>query len=110
MIKLLTLLASIALLSTNEVFAQELYAKSGLHELNPSPKTIVWGYYWAETKPVLHIKSGDRVKIHTLISNTPGRLEAMGIPPDQIEQELRNIQSVQNRGARTAYSYWSNIY
>jgi len=98
MIKLLTLLASIALLSTNEVFAQELYAKSDLHELNPSAKTVVWGYYWAETKPVLHIKSGDRVKIHTLISNTPGRLEAMGILPDQLEQELRNIQSVRNRG------------
>ncbi len=52
----------------------------------------------AESKPVLHIKSGDRVKIHTLISNTPGRLEAMGIAPDQIEPELRKIQSVQDRG------------
>jgi len=95
---LTTLLTSIALLFTTQTLAQELESKSNFHELIPSPETIVWGYYWAETKPVLRIKSGDRVKIHTLISNTPSRLEAMGIAPDQIEPELRDIQSVQNRG------------
>ena len=96
--KLSTMFTFIALLVTIQVLAQELESKSNFHELTPSAETIVWGYYSADTEPVLRIKSGDRVKIHTLISNTPGRLEAMGIAPDQIEPELRNIQNVQNRG------------
>lgn len=95
--KLSTMFTFIALLVTIQVLAQELESKSNFHELTPSAETIVWGYYSADTEPVLRIKIR-RSKIHTLISNTPGRLEAMGIAPDQIEPELRNIQNVRNRG------------
>ena len=30
-----------------------------VHVLKPTPKTVVWGYYDAASKPVLKIKSGD---------------------------------------------------
>jgi acetamidase/formamidase len=36
------------------------------HHLSPTIDTVVLGYYSAETKPVLTVKSGDRVKIDTI--------------------------------------------
>jgi acetamidase/formamidase len=65
---------------------------SGAHyTLEPTPKTIEWGYYDATVPPVLRIRSGDTVQIHTLITSSPQRLEDAGIPPNQVEQPLRDI-------------------
>lgn len=66
--------------------------------LNPSPTTVVWGYYWSEARPVLHIQSGDFVRVRTVLTNSPERLEAAGVPPAQVEQELRDVQAVKDRG------------
>src|SRR5260370_34035047 len=59
--------------------------------LKPTPKTVAWGYYDAKTPPVLRIKSGDTVEIQTLITSSAKRLEEAGVPPDQVEQSLRDI-------------------
>ncbi len=61
------------------------------HRLEPTPKTVVWGYYDAASPPVLRIRSGESVEIHTLLVASPQTLEAAGVPPDQIEQQLRDI-------------------
>src|ERR1700730_7129016 len=61
------------------------------YTLQPTPKTIAWGYYDAKTPPVLRVKSGDTVEIQTLITSTPKRLEDAGVPPADIEQSLRDI-------------------
>jgi acetamidase/formamidase len=66
--------------------------------LNPSPATVVWGYYWSEATPILRVHSGDYVTVRTLITSSPDRLEAAGVPPDQVEKELRDVQSVKERG------------
>ena len=69
------------------------------HQLKPTPKTVAWGYYDASTAPVLRIKSGDTVEIQTLITSSPARLEAAGVPPEQVEQSLRDItKEVTNKG------------
>jgi acetamidase/formamidase len=71
----------------------------GQHQLKPTPKTVAWGYYDASTPPVLRIKSGDTVEIGSLITSSPARLESAGVPPDQIEQSLRDIyKEVTNKG------------
>jgi acetamidase/formamidase len=61
------------------------------HALPATPKTITWGRYDAATPPVLRIKSGDIVDVQTLITSTPSRLEAAGVPADQVQQSLRDI-------------------
>ena len=67
--------------------------------LQATPKTVTWGRYDASTPPVLRINSGDTVEVHTLLTSTPPRLEAAGVPPDQIEQSLRDIvNEVNDRG------------
>src|SRR5258706_9727658 len=69
------------------------------HTLKATPKTIAWGYYDASTPPVLRVKPGDSVEIHTLITSSPTRLEAAGVAPDQVEKSLREIYAqVTNKG------------
>src|SRR6266480_2165807 len=61
------------------------------HQLKAGPKTVVWGYYSASAPPALRVRSSDTVEIETLITNSPARLEAAGVAPDQIEPSLRGI-------------------
>src|SRR4029453_6599556 len=69
------------------------------HKLKSTPKTVAWGYYHASAPPVLPIKSGDTVEVETLITSSPTRLEAAGVPPEQVEQSLRDIyKEVTNKG------------
>src|ERR1044072_640950 len=78
---------------------QQTEPAGATHTLKPTPKTVAWGGYEAATAPVLRIKSGDTVEVHTLITSTPPRLEGAGVPPDQIEQALRDIfKEVTNKG------------
>lgn len=77
------------------------YAQTGggTFVLEPTPKTVAWGYYAASTTPALRIKSGDTVEVRTLITSTPPRLEGAGVKPDQIEAALREIVgTVTNKG------------
>lgn len=62
------------------------------HHLKPTPDTVAWGYYWAQAKPALTIQSGDIVEIQT-VSGNPQNLERAGLPPDQIQPELRQLYS-----------------
>ena len=72
---------------------------SGSYELKASPKTVVWGYYSAATPPVLHIRSGDTVKVQTVSTGSPARFEAAGVPPNEIPDSFREIyKQVTDRG------------
>src|SRR5215471_16851037 len=69
------------------------------YTLPATPKTVAWGYYDSAAPPVLHIRSGDTVIFDTLITNSPTGLEKAGLPPDQVQQTLRDIyKEVTNKG------------
>lgn len=93
-IGLVLLLSAISL----SVTAQTKGDANNPYELIPSPTTVAWGHYWSEMPPALRIHSGDFVKVHTLLTSTPERLEAAGLPPEQVEKELRDVQAVKDRG------------
>src|SRR5438132_4752927 len=77
--------------------AQQSYAPA--YSLKPTPKTVACGYYDAKAAPVLRVRSGDTVEIQTLITNSPKRLEDAGVPPEQVEQSLRDItDQVKDKG------------
>lgn len=89
----LLLLASVPNLAAQTSSNPETYT------LKATPKTVVWGYYDAAASPVLHIHSGDTVVFETLITNSPSGLEKAGVPPDQVQQNLRDIyKEVTNKG------------
>jgi acetamidase/formamidase len=61
------------------------------HRLEATPATVVYGYYWADAKPVLRIDSGDIIDVDTLLTNTPAGLEKAGVPEKKIQPSLRAI-------------------
>lgn len=61
------------------------------HRLEATPSTVAYGYYWAEAAPVLRIATGDIIDVDTLLTNNPGGLEKMGLPPDKVQASLRRI-------------------
>lgn len=70
-----------------------------VHRLPATPQTVAYGYYWWEAQPVLRIASGDIIDVETLLTNTPPRLEAAGVAPNEIQQSLRDIVAqVTDRG------------
>jgi acetamidase/formamidase len=83
---------------TMSLQAQQMGTVSNPYVLNPSAATVVWGYYWSEAKPVLHVQSGDYVRVRTVLTSNPERLEAAGVAPADVEQELRDVQVVKDRG------------
>jgi acetamidase/formamidase len=91
-IALLCLLSSV-------VFAQKPIPAPQTYTVKATPQTVAWGYYDAAATPVLRIHSGDTVIFDTLITNSPERLEKAGVPPDQVQQSLRDIyKEVTNKG------------
>ncbi|MEH6407929.1 MAG: acetamidase/formamidase family protein [Leeuwenhoekiella sp.] len=86
------------LLFSVSLWAQEKGTEKNPYILNPTPTTIAWGNYWSETKPVLTVKSGDFINVHTLITSNPERLEGAGVAPEDVEKELRDVQVMEDRG------------
>jgi acetamidase/formamidase len=92
---ILTLTASLAYgqSPSNPAAAPQIF------KLPATPKTVAWGYYDASTPPALRVHSGDTVVFDTLITNIPAALEKAGVPPDQVQQSLRDItKEVTNKG------------
>ena len=74
-------------------------AQAATKELQATPSTVAYGYYDAAATPVMRIVSGDTVRIHTLITSTPARLEGAGVARDQVEPALREVvEKVSNKG------------
>lgn len=62
-----------------------------VHQLPATPTTVAYGYYWAEAKPAIRVKSGDIVEVETMLTNSPVGLERMGVKPEDVSQHLRDI-------------------
>src|SRR4051812_33145607 len=74
-------------------------ARAADHQLKASPATVAWGYYWSAAKPVLTIRSGDTVEMHTLTTSSPTSLANNGVKAEDIEPELKAIYAeVKDKG------------
>ncbi|MGJ3647760.1 acetamidase/formamidase family protein [Sphingomonas sp. GlSt437] len=81
-VRLLAGVASLAM--TSAAVAQQV-------DLPATPATVSWGHYDASATPVITVRSGDEVVVHTLLTNSPKGLESAGLPPDQVEPALRAV-------------------
>ena len=69
-----------------------VHAEGGkTHRLEATPSTVVYGYYWSEAKPALHIDSGDIIDVDTLLTNTPAGLAKAGVADKNIQPSLKAI-------------------
>jgi acetamidase/formamidase len=81
------------------LLAASFAAPAADYQLKATPATVVWGYYWGQAKPVLHIQNGDRVQIQTMITNSPDRLMQNGVKPEDVQPELKAIyDDVKDKG------------
>jgi acetamidase/formamidase len=68
------------------------------YTLKATPQTVVIGYYSAAARPVLTIRSGDRVAIET-VSGSTEQFHRLGVPDNQIPPALAAIErEVKERG------------
>lgn len=65
--------------------------KPTVHRLEATPATVAYGYYWAEARPAIRVKSGDFIDVETMLTNTPTGLERIGVKPEDVPQHLRDI-------------------
>jgi acetamidase/formamidase len=79
------------LLCTSLAAASAFAQAPKVHQLPATPTTVVYGYYWSEAKPAIRVSSGDIVEIETMLTNSPTGLERMGVKPEDIPQNLRDI-------------------
>jgi acetamidase/formamidase len=79
------------LLCTTCLTASALAQTPKVHQLPATPTTVAYGYYWSEAKPAIRVKSGDIVELETMLTNSPMGLERMGVKPEDIPQNLRDI-------------------
>ncbi len=96
--KTVALLASICIFLPLCMYAQKKGTAGDPYVLSPSPTTVAWGNYWSEGAPALRIHTGDWVRVHTLLTSTPDRLESAGVAAADVEKELREVQAVKDRG------------
>jgi acetamidase/formamidase len=84
-------IAALALLATIGCSKSATQGASSTHHLAATPATVTIGYFDAKVSPVLRIHSGDTVELETLVSSGLTRLIDAGVPPDQIQPVLRDI-------------------
>ncbi|HUU33587.1 MAG TPA: acetamidase/formamidase family protein, partial [Vicinamibacterales bacterium] len=69
------------------------------HELQLAPKNVHWGYYDASVAPVLHMASGERVRVETMVAGGLRRLRLAGVADAEIPAPLRAVEEqVTERG------------
>ena len=74
--------------SCSFLLAGAFAARAGEFTLPATPSTVVWGYYSAQAKPALTVKSGDTVRMQTLSTCAPERMAAAGVPVPQYDRDI----------------------
>src|SRR5262245_27204378 len=70
-----------------------------VHDLPLRPDHVHWGYYDAKVAPALHIASGDRVRVETMVAGGLQRLRLAGASEAEIPESLKAVeQRVTERG------------
>src|SRR3981189_2210252 len=64
-------------------------AQSRTRDLKLLPQNVHWGYYDPSVKPVLHVASGDTIRVETMIARGLPRLRAAGVKEDEIPESLK---------------------
>jgi len=74
-------------------------AQTKVYDLKLLPQNVHWGYYDARVKPVLHIASGDTVRVETMVARGIERLHLAGVKDEEIPASLKAVeQAVRDRG------------
>jgi len=62
------------------------------HDLPLAPRNVHWGYYDAKVAPALHMASGDRVTVETMVSGGLQRLRMAGVAEAEIPASMKAVE------------------
>jgi acetamidase/formamidase len=63
------------------------------HDLTLTPQHVHWGYFDARVPPALHVASGDRVRVETMVARGIERLKQGGVTDAEIPASLKAVES-----------------
>src|SRR5579871_307264 len=69
------------------------YPATAQHAVHVTPSTVEWGYYAADAKPVLTVRSGEVVTIDEILDDDPDMLEKFGATQDEVLREMKEIHA-----------------
>jgi acetamidase/formamidase len=85
--------------SITVLYVAAVTAQTPTHELRLTPEHVHWGYYDGRLAPVLHVSSGDRVRVETMVAGGLQRLRLAGAAEAEIPEALKLVeQRVTERG------------
>jgi hypothetical protein len=64
------------------------------HDLTLIPERIHWGYYDSRVSPVLRVRSGDRIRVETMVAGGLQRLRLAGATEAEIPESLKIVETV----------------
>src|SRR5712692_3975373 len=67
-------------------------AQTPVHDLRLTPDHVHWGYYDARLAPILHVASGDRIRVETMIAGGLQRLRLAGATEAEIPESLKLVE------------------
>ncbi len=73
--------------------------RGAMHTLPLTPSNVHWGHYDASLPPVLRIRSGDRVRVESLVARGLGRMRDAGAPESDFSPAMLEVErTVTERG------------
>jgi acetamidase/formamidase len=83
------------LLSTAWIIALSVVAvaaQTPTRDVRLTPENVHWGYYDAQLPPVMHVASGDRVRVETMVAGGLQRLRLAGVTEAEIPESLKLVE------------------
>src|SRR5262245_64032683 len=65
-----------------------------VHDLPLRPEHVHWGYYDSRLTPAIHVASGDRVRVETMVAGGLQRLRLAGASEAEIPESLKTVERV----------------
>ena len=82
----------LAIVGVGSLVSTLMCAAAETHRLTPTPGSVTWGYFDHRTPPALRVHSGDRVEVEALAAISSPFWEAAGLPRNQIQPALLEIE------------------
>jgi acetamidase/formamidase len=88
-----------------------LQAQTGtLHNLPLTPSNVHWGHYDASLVPVLRVRSGDLVRVESLVARGLGRMRDAGAPESDFRAAMIEVESTVTERGPGAHPMTGPIY
>ena len=81
-----------------------------MHDLPLRPSNVHWGYYDASVPPALRIRSGDWIRVESLVARGLGRMREAGAPESDFSAAMIQVENMVTERGPGAHPLTGPIY